>query len=201
MSTQIEIVNIALAMISANLITGIDDDSDEARLARLHYGPARDATLEAQEWTFAMTRFMPAKNAEAPLFGYSAAFDLPTEILRVVACERIGEIPANMVDIDFVSQPDQIDWILENRQILCDVDVVHARGIQRVESEGVFSPLFVHAFAAKLGLLMCYPLTQSSGIATTVGQMYAGFLLEAKSRDAIQGRSRRIRNKSLLRAR
>ena len=202
MATKVEIVNIALGLLSANLISSFTgDDSDEAELARLHYDAARDATLEAQEWTFARKRFIPQKNATPPLFGYGNAFDIPSEILRVVSCDRIDRSPGNFTPGDVIYQPEQVDWIVENRQILTNEEQLYARGIQRVTEEGKFSPLFVHAFAAKLAVLMALPLTQSATIATNMSGLYGAFIKEAKTRDGMQGRSRRIRQKSLLQSR
>ena len=201
MTTKTEIVNLSLAMISANLITSLDDDSDEARLANLNYSVARDATLESQEWTFAVKRFKPAKDKEIPLFGYGVQFTVPSEILRVLTCDRLGDIPANMIDPEVITQYDQIDWILEDGKILCNQTVVFARGVRRVTEEGKYSALFIHALAAKLGMLMAFPLTQSNTIFEKAAALYGAFLSEAKTRDGIQGRSRRIRNKSLLRSR
>lgn len=201
MTDQVEIANIALTILGANLITSFDDDSDEAKLMRLHYGPARDATLEVQEWTFAVKRFTPDPDVEKPLFGWQFQYTIPSDIIRMLTCDRIGDIPANMIDPTVVTEFDQIDWIVENRKILANVDIIHARGIRRVESEALFSPLFVHAFAAKLALLMALPLTQSNTIFDKAALLYAAMISEAKSRDGIQGRSRRIRNKSLLRVR
>ncbi len=201
MSTKIEIINIALALLSANLITSVEDDNDEARLSKLHYEPARDATLEAQEWTFARKRFLPARNAVDPIFGYGKAYDIPSEILRVVSCDRIDRPPGNFTPGDRTYQPEQVDWIVEDRQILTNEDKIYGRGIQRVESEGKFSPLFVHAFAAKLAVLMALPLTQSNTIATNMTGLYTAFIKEAKTRDGMQGRSKRIRNRALVQAR
>jgi len=188
-------------MISANLITSLDDDSDEARLARLNYDIARDATLESQEWTFAIKRFKPAKESEEPLFGWAFQYKVPSDILRVLTCDRLGDIPANMIDPEVITQYDQINWILEDGKILCNEDVVFARGVKRVTETGKYSALFIHALAAKLGMLMAFPLTQSNTIFEKAASLLAAFLSEAKTRDGIQGRSRRIRNKSLLRSR
>lgn len=201
MATKIEIINLALSMLSANLLSSTGDDSDEARLANLHYDPARDATLEAQEWSFAIKRFQPAKTDEAPLYGYGNAFTVPSEILRVVACDRVTNPPSGLMQDISVYQPEQIDWVMEKRLILTDEDVVYARGIERITAEGQFSPLFVHAFAAKLAVLMAYTLTQSNQIMQNAAALYEQFIAEAKSRDGLQGRSRRIRQKQLLRSR
>jgi len=201
MATKIEIVNIALSLLSANTITSLGDDSDEARLATVHYGPALDATLESQEFSFARKRFIPALNATAPLFGWGRAFDIPSEILRVVSCDRINLPPGNFTPGDVSYQPESVDYIIENRQILTNEGKIYARGIERVTQEGKFSPLFVHALAAKLAMLMAIPLTQSNQVATNMAGIYTVFMKEAKTRDGIQSPSKRIRQRSLLQAR
>ncbi len=201
MTTQVEIVNIALGIIGANLITSLGDDSEEAKLATIHYNAALEATLELQPWSFAIKRFKPAQDAETPLFGWGFSYTVPSEIIRVLSCDNIGAIPANMVEPNFVSEFEQIDFIIEDRKILANVEVVYARGIKRDVSEGKFPPLFVHMLSAKLAMLMALPLTQSNQIFQTAASLYAAFGSEATSRDQIQGRSKRIRNRSLLRVR
>ncbi len=201
MTTKTEIVNLALAMISANLVSNLSDKSDEARLANINDNIARDATLQINEWSWSVKRFMPAKDADTPLFGWGFQFTVPSDILRVLTCERIGDIPVNMIDPTFVTQYEQDDWQIEDGKILANVDVIYARGIRRVTEEGKYSPLFVNALAAKLGMMMAFPLTQSTTIFEKAAALYAAFVSEAKTMDSIQGRSRRIRNKSLLRAR
>lgn len=204
MTTKVEIVNIALSIIGANLITSLDDDSEEAKLAKLHYDIARDATLEVQEWTFAVKRFNPAQDKETPLFGWGFQFTVPSEIIRVLSCDRIDadtQPPNDVLDVNYVSEFEQIDWILEDGKILCNVELVNARGLRRVTETGKFSALFVHAFAAKLAILLAIPLTQSNTIFDKAVALYGAMISEAKSRDGIQGRSRRIRNKTYLRVR
>ncbi len=201
MASKIEIANLALTFLSANTITAFEDDSDEARLIRLHYPHAKDATLEAQEWSFARKRFKPAKNAESPLFGYANAFTIPSDIVRVIACDRIDRPPGNFTPGDTTYQPEQVDWQVEDNNILSDQDVLYVRGITNQREEGTFSPLFVHALAAKLAVLLALPLTQSNQILQNMAALYDTFITEAKSRDALQGRSKRIRQKSMLRAR
>jgi len=201
MTTKTEIINLALGILSANLISSPDDDSDEAKLSRLHYDTARDSILELQEWQFAIKRFIPAKDADQPLFGWEFQYTVPTDILRVLSCDRIGDIPANMIDPTVLTEFDQIDWILEDDKILANVDVVHARGVRRVTETGKYSANFVYALSTRLAVLMALPLTQSNTIFDKAAGLHAVFLSDATSRDQIQGRSRRIRNKSLLRVR
>lgn len=196
MTTKTEIINLALSMLSANTITAPTDDSEEAKLANLHYEPARDATLESHDWTFARIRFQPSLDATPPLFGYANQFTIPTEVLRVTSCDRVDQSPGNYRVGDTVYQPEQVDWQREGTKILTNEDVLYCRGTRKVTDEASFSALFVHALAAKLAVLMALPLTQSNTIAQNMAGMFEVFIRDAVPRDAQQGRSKRIRNRS-----
>lgn len=202
MSERIDIVNQALSFLGVTPLTSIDEEGNVADQVQIQYIPARDATLEAHDWSFAIERFSPALLAEPPLYGAASAFQVPVNILRVIACDNTpvndSEFSANDAMINSL---EQIDWVMEGGNIICNQSVVWARGIRRIEDEGSFSPLFVEAFAAKLAMLLCINLTSSASIMTYVTGLYDRFIKEAKTRDGLQGRSRRIRNRSLQKSR
>jgi hypothetical protein len=173
---------------------------DRANIMQINYIPARDATLEAADWSFAIMRFIPPLNAVAPIYGASKAFDIPTNILRMVSVDN----PKSTANSDFtlpINSHEQLDWVFENRQIICNQDVIHCRGVRRIEQEGLFSPNFVHAFAAKLAFLCAMSLTSSASIQANMKLLYDEFIKTAKSRDGLQGRSQRIRQRSLIKSR
>jgi hypothetical protein len=200
MTERVDISNLALLWLGEEAITSLEDDSDRARIMSVNYIPARDATLEAHDWSFAMMRFIPPKNAVAPVYGASAAFDIPTNILRVIAVDNPESVGNTSFTLSINSR-EQLDWVFENRQVICNEEIIHCRGIRRIEQEGLFSPLFVHAFAGKLAFLSAMSLTSSAAIQANMLAMYNQFILEAKSRDGLQGRSQRLRNRSLLKSR
>ena len=177
----------------------MDDDLKSARQMQINYIPARDATLEAHDWTFAIKRFIPAKNATPPVYGAGQAFDVPSDILRVIAVDLNNTYSQTFTPK--INSEEQIDWQFERGQIICDQDIVYARGVQRIEEEGRFSPLFVHAFAAMLASLTALNLTASAEIQANMFGLYEKFISEAKARDGIQGRSRRIRHRRLQKVR
>lgn len=173
-------------------ITGFEDDSNEARLITLNYDAAKRATLEAHVWTFAVERFIPAKVSTNPAWGYPSRFLIPGNILRVLSVGPNNEI---------WWQYEQDQWEVEGPYILTDVDVIYCRGIANIEEEGLFSGLFEHALSAKLAVLVALPLTKSRSIMETMAKLYAAMINDAKTRDGLQGRSRRIRHRSMRNAR
>lgn len=202
MTERVDIANLALSWMGEKAITSLEDDSDIARLMKLNYIPARDAVMEAHDWSFAMERFIPALLEEEPVWGVGNAFQVPARILRVIGCWPNDSTNAVMwTNTLLIDTDEQIDWVMEQGKILCDEEVVFAKGIMRIETEGVYSPLFVHALAAKLGVLTAIAVTHDEDIFSLMSSMYAQMIMEAKTRDGLQGRSRRIRQRSLRKVR
>jgi hypothetical protein len=201
-SARIDIVNIALTWLGANQITSLEDDAPEAILMKSNYYLARDATLEAAEWSFAVKRWIPAKSAEVPVAGASLYYPVPSDIIRVLRVDRIrGYAYSDISDSHTIDRQPQTDWRLESGNILTNTDGIQCKGIRRVEDEGIYSPLFVHAFAAHLAMLCAYPITESDGKFNAMSALYGLKIKEAKSHDGLQGTSQRIRNRSLDRVR
>ena len=168
---------------------------------KLNYIPARDAVMEAHDWSFAIERFEPALLAESPVWGPGNAFQVPARILRVIGCWPDDTNPVLWVNTLLIDSGEQIDWVMEDGKILCNEEAVFAKGIKRIEADGVYSPLFDHALAAKLAYITAIAITSSQSIFDRMGDMYDKMILEAKSRDGLQGRSRRIRQRSLRKVR
>jgi hypothetical protein len=194
-SERIDIANLALSWLGEDDITSLEDANEKARQMRINYIPARDATLEAHEWSFAIKRFVPGQVTPEPVFGVSHKYSIPADIIRVLSVEfGTGNVYP-------IGSEEQVDWVMEGGYILCDENVIYCRGIQRIEQEGKFSPLFVHALAAKLASLTAIVLTASADIQANMLGLYERFIMQAKTRDGMQGRSRRVRNRSLLKSR
>ena len=199
MSFRVDIGNIALSMLGAEPITSFEDDSPEAIALKIHYPIARDATLESAEWSFAIRRFTPPKSNTPPVWGFSSAFPIPSDILRVLQVDRDFSTA-------FTTQRDegrrnQIFHVIEGREILCDEEAIFCTGIRRVEDEGIYSNLFAQAFAAQLAILTAYMLTESNSKFQAVAAIYAGLIKQARARDGQQGSTRRLRSNWLRRVR
>jgi hypothetical protein len=194
MTERIDIANQALLWLGEDVITSLEDDSVRANTMKVNYIPSRDATLEAHEWSFAIERFIPGQLAEDAVFGGLHRFTVPPEILRVLTVDREWTTPAPST-WSKIGAREQLDWVFEDQHILCKEEVIYCRGIRRIEQEGKFSPLFVHAFAAKLAFLTALALTASAEIQGNMLALYVGFITEAKSRDGLQGRTKRLRSR------
>lgn len=206
MSVRIDIVNFALALLGESSLptNSIEDDSDKARTMKTFYYIARDATLEVAEWTFATRRFNPAKSAIIPEWGWANAYPIPSDIVRVTEVDRdiIGTTVINAPGLRRNSIPHVVEFVSGiGRAILCNEDPIFCKGIRRIDDEGIYSPLFVEAFSAKLAYLAALPITSSNTIQKSMLALHVGLIRDAKSRDGMQSTTRRIRSNSLNDAR
>ena len=198
MSARIDIVNIALTMLGAEPITSLEDEAPEARLMKVHYYIARDSTLEAHEWSFAIERFVPAKAAAAPAWGWAYQFPIPSNIIRVLTVERVSA--SQMVATNRHTRH-QVDHVVEGRNILATEGTIYCTGIRSIDDEGIYTNLFSTAFACRLAMMTCLAITESSTKFKEMAVMYAGAIREASSRDGQQGTTRRMRKDQLRRVR
>ena len=200
MSERIDIINQSLTWLGANSITGLTDDSDEARLVQLNYVLCRDATLESFEWSFAIKRFTPALDAASPDHGFTKQYRVPADIMRIV---WVGDD----MDTRWWRDRPQFEYTVESSggdqelYILTDDEPIACIGIRRIENEGIYSALFAEAFAARLATVMALPLTQSNTIMQNMAAMFDSFIQTAKSRDGLQGVNRRLTTNNMKRAR
>lgn len=203
MSERIDIANIALTLLGEEPITSVDDDSKTALAIKNNYDVARDAALEAYEWSFAITQFKPALNEAPPLWMYDYAFDIPSNILRVLAVESQPSFRGSDVldNVSGLRHRHQVDHEVQGRQILTSCNPIYCTGIKRIDQEGLFSGLFIHAFAAKLAMLICYAVTESNSKFDRMAALFGGFIQEARSRDGQQSSTRRVRHNRALRVR
>lgn len=202
MSSRVDIVNYALVLLGESPLTSAQlqsGSSDKALTMSSLYVIAKNATLEAHEWSFAIKRFEPAKNTTEPVWGWAYAYDLPSDILRLLRVDRdtTGGLAVQGDDM----RRDQVAHELEGRKILCNQDPIYCTGIRAVEDEGIFSPMFSEAFAAKLAWHASIPITESNAKKDRMAALFIDALNRAKSRDGMQSSTRRLRSHWLRRAR
>lgn len=188
MSSVVAICNQALGLVGGSSITSLDDETTEANLCKTLYGPVRDSVLEAHNWTFALKWYNLPKLSSPPLSEFSNAFQLPSDVLRVV-----------YVGVDMRSPAE--DWRVEGDVIVTDANTVKCQVVHRVIDPAKYSPLFIQALAARLAADFAIPLTKSRSLMETHYQVFVEKLKEAVRRDNMQGTPRRIRSTWLRRAR
>jgi len=171
--SEVAICNLALQDLGRGLmITALDENSQAARACRLRYPYARDACLRAYDWNFAAARASLPALAAAPAFRFAHAYQLPTDCLFVREVLGGGAYP----------------WTVEGGKLLTDMSAPLNVTYTRAEtSPALFDPLFAEALAARIAADVAVSLTESSGKAQALWQVYQAKLAEARRRDAQEG--------------
>jgi hypothetical protein len=160
MANSIDIVNSALTKLGAARITALTDNVKEAREMNAIYELRRDARLRAHNWNFAMERDSLPALSDAPAWGYTLAYQIPSDCLRVVQVNDIWVIPGLS---DYMTGPDAEPFSIEGRKIVTDWSApLKIRYIKRVEDASQFDALFCEVLACDLAFNACEALTQSN---------------------------------------
>jgi hypothetical protein len=146
--SQTSICNLALGKIGASLIASVNDGSKNANTCKAFYDEVVDQVLRRAEWNCAMHRKTLARLSDAPDFGYTYQYTLPTNPWCLMALE--------------INENRNYEFKVEGRRLLTDCDEVNLLYIKRITDPNEFDPLCVDAIATKLAFDVCYPIMQSS---------------------------------------
>lgn len=186
MPSIVDICNMALNELGEDPITSLTEETQAAELCNRFFVPVRDEVLRAFSWNFAIERQGLALLAEAPLFEFDHAYQLPTDpfCLRVLTLEdALGTT---------------IKWKVEGRKLLTNLDSVKIKYIARVEDAGIFDPIFVSCLSARLASSLAMGITERKESATTMFQLFVARLREARTIDSQEGSSDDIDSLDLL---
>lgn len=177
MVTEVSICNMALSRLGAgSFISSLDEKSNEARLASLNYTPARDETLAAYPWPFAMRRKTLAALDEEPPAGFSAVLTYPSDCLFPRALLGAGGAPLRFET--------GLSASAERRVILSDEPAAVLAYTARVANPALFDPLFTLALSVKLAGALAPALTGKVELAAFFDQAFRNLVLEAEAASA-----------------
>ncbi len=207
--SPVEICNQALSWLGANLIISLDDNSVEAKLCKANYEPIRDTVLEDREWTFAVKRLEPVQLLDIPLYGYSKAFQIPPEVIRVLQVSLGGEPGVEHSSFRSTSRggtgmgrETRVDWSREGDQILANnASRLFMRCLVRITDTNKFTPAFTQCLAARLATDLAVPITNSLKVQQAMAGLYDSKLANAFATDGMQGRSYNVRSDAFINVR
>lgn len=173
MASKAEIFAVALGLTGEKDVVDPDGNEPGARKVRKFYTIARDATLRAHPWNFAMRRAQMTPETAAPAFGFAKSYLLPAEpfCLRAWTAHTDGE-----------------PWKVEGRSLLTDYNgTLNLEYIARVTDEGAFDADFTLAFGQVLAAMACYDLTGNTALARTLMEDSVLQKRQARSLDGQEG--------------
>ena len=148
MANSVQIVNFALARLGADRILSLDDtDSENARLANIHYTQTVREVLRAHPWNCCKTRATLAQLAEAPSFEFDYYYQLPSAFLRALYVNDVN------------AEDNRDKWKIERDRLLSDDDSSQLVYIYHEEDAEQYDDLLVEALSVKLASKLAAPIT------------------------------------------
>lgn len=188
MPSVVDICNEAMDLLGAATITSLTENSKEARLCNRRFDTVRDAVLRAHNWNIAITRKQLAKDSDAPAFGFTNQFTLPTDPY----CLRVISLHTANVDNEISPYDTQSMFKVEGRKILTDEGTCRIVYIGRITDTEQYDSLLSSTIASKLAAETAYAVTGSTSVSQQINVLYQQRLSEARSMDAIEGKPDRI---------
>lgn len=167
-SSIVGICNIALGNLGANLISSLTETTTEATLCNVHWDNVRRATLSLHPWNFAIKRQQLTALSTKPAFGYSYAFQLPSDNLRVLRVEGDGDYKVEGQTILTNSNDCFLKYVFDN------VDVTS------------WTDSFSDLVASRLQVELAYGITKSTSQKEQATSMYEYKLAVARNIDSQQ---------------
>jgi hypothetical protein len=158
MASVIQVANRALTKLGSARITSLSDDVKAARSISSCFEDLRDDELRTSRWQFAMKRTSLAALSDAPAFGFTKQYALPSDFLRLDMIN--DEFPAAVMD-NYIGA-EALDYTIEGNLILTDIDApLKLRYIARIEDPNQWDVNFREMLASRIAAEICEDLTQS----------------------------------------
>jgi hypothetical protein len=177
MASKNTIAKLACIKIGSELVTNVEtDNTKRSRTILTIYEHTRDVELSKSYWKFARKRIVLSADPVAPAFGWGFKYNVPADFLRVFKIRCQGNPETVVTEYD-----------LEGKTLLTDYgDGIYLEYIGKVENENDWHPLFHEVMACKLGVEICYDITDSGSKRDRLLNDYKILLAEAKRIDAVQ---------------
>ena len=165
MAGELNIINAGLVMLGELPIASLSDNRKAARLATLRYPQARDAVLRAHPWNSATKRHTESATVlPAPAFGWTNAFALPADFLRLIRMKDHSQ-----------------DYVLEDGRILSNDSSVSFLYIAQLTNVLAMDALLRETIAIRFAADTALALTKSGRLADLLWTRYLAKLAEARS--------------------
>lgn len=155
-----DICNLALDLLDAGTVQDIDNPNNatEELLARW-YDHARKLCLRQHPWNFAAKRAALASSVTPPNFGYTAAFPVPADFIRVLSVNDNDYFYDNFPTNHYGFEDNSIlvgDGLYSSGDTLRLIYVCDFTNVARMD------PMFIDLLAHEIALLIAYKVTSQN---------------------------------------
>ena len=172
MASTVEICNGALNQLGATTILSLTEDSKNARLCNSRYTQVRDALFRTHPWNCLQKRIALAVDTTAPTWGFSYAYTLPADCLRLL---RILDYDSN--------------YKVEGRKVLSNTSTMKILYISRVTDPNEYDELLRETISASLGADIAFGVTSNNQTAKNMYQLFQDKLKDARFVDSTEGQN------------
>ncbi len=178
MASEVSICNVALSLLAVDLITSLDDDSQQAQLCKNLYPELRDAVLEDADWSFAIKRRTLVPTTTEPEWGYTYKYQIPSDSMRLVVVTDQPDFSENATY--------RLEWKKEANCIFTDAGELYIKYVRSVEDVSLFTAMFRQALSQRLAAELAIPLTESKQLYEMYMSMYERKRDDAATTDGTQ---------------
>lgn len=194
--SQVGIVNLSLSKLGVKRISSMSENSETAISANASWQYIVDEVLSSKDWFFAKLRVALAKNVTAPAYGYTYAYTLPADFLRLCGQDAndVSVFPSGLYSSDWTTGELMLNYIYNHYKIeiisdgtLCLLtdydntdDDLYITYIKRITDVNKFSPAFVSALSFRLAAELSIIRTESRPKFQDMMNLYDSFLRRAE---------------------
>ena len=172
MASTVDICNGALNQLGATTILSLTEDSKNARLCNSRFTQVRDALFRTHPWNCLQKRIQIAADSTAPAWGFSFAYTLPADCLRLL---RILDYDSN--------------YKVEGRKILSNTSSMKILYVSRVTDPNEYDELLRETLSAALSADIAFAVTSNNTTSTNMYNLFQDKLKEARFVDATEGQN------------
>ena len=172
MASTVDICNGALNQLGATTILSLTEDSKNARLCNSRFTQVRDAVFRSHPWNCLQKRVELAADTDAPAWGFSYAYTLPADCLRLL---RILDYDSN--------------YKVEGRKILSNTSSMKILYIGRITDPNEYDELLRETLSAALGADIAFAVTSNNQTASNMYNLFQDKLRDARFVDSTEGQN------------
>jgi hypothetical protein len=176
--TQLDVANMALALLGQEPLLSFDKDSRNGRAVRLFFEAARVGVLEDNHWSFATKRTILAPDESVPEFGWTQQFTLPSDFLKEQFVLDNGD--------------SNISYRIESGKLLTNNTAPRLIYTWDQKDYSRYSAKFIELLAYKLAAKCAYQITSSRSEEQALFSAYSELLIETMSSDSIGDGEERV---------
>ena len=172
MASVVDICNGSLNQLGATTILSLTEDSKNARLCNQRYTQVRDAVFRSHPWNCLQKRVELAADTTAPAWGFSYAYTLPADCLRLL---RILDYDSN--------------YKVEGRKILSNTSSMKILYIGRITDPNEYDESLRETLSAALGADIAFAVTSNNQTASNMYNLFQDKLKDARFVDSTEGQN------------